>query len=507
MSESETPGAGAVRGSFSATVLGFASRHALLLIVALGAAVRFGTLGTQDLWLDEIVTVEVIRQGPIDLLRAVQAGESNPATYYLLAGGFERVFGDGEVGLRLLPALAGIATIPVVYATAKALASRRAALIAAALTATSPLLVWYSTELRNYSLLVFLAALATLFFVRALEDRAGQRWLWGWALFSALALTTHYFAFALIVPQAVWLLLRRPGPRFDTGLAIGAIGAVGFALLPLLAVQRGRGGWIDEYSLFDRLVQVPEHFLVGLWTPWDVLPALVVAVAAAVAVYAAVRADSRLRRAILIPASVALGGAAFLLLAGAAGDDYILTRNLLELWAPFAVALAVALGAEAVGRLGTLTAVALCAVGLGLAVWTAVTPEAQRPSYSELATDIGPADQERLIVSQTSFSAPLLYYLGGTRPAADEDLSTSELIVVEPRPTEDYSVGICWWIATCGNVDVEPPPPFEPPPGFRLERTESAGDFDYDVYTAPRPIAIQRPLEYYTPRVFLQSPP
>lgn len=487
------------------TVSGFVSRHALLLIVCLGGALRFGTIGTQGFWLDEQATLSVIQNGPLDLLKAVQVGESNPPLYYLLAGGWERVFGSSEVGIRSLSALVGTATIPVVYAAGKALSSRRAGLIAAALTATSPILVWYSQETRNYVLLVFLTALSFFFFARALDER-DHRWVWAWALASGLALCTHYFALAVIVPQAAWLLIRRPGPRVDTAFGIGAIMAVGLALLPLLAVQRGRGVWIGEYSLSDRLFRLPEHLLVGLQAPWDVLPTLVVGVVVVVALYGAVGAEQRARRALAIAGSVVLAGFAILLLTVVAGDDYIITRNVLELWAPLAVALAVALVAAPARWLGVATAAGLCALGTGLVIWTAVTPDAQRPDYSELAEELGAADQDRLIVSDSGFSVPLVLYLAGSRVATDDDLSASELVVVRQQPAEDYSLGFCWWTANCGGADVEPPPPFQVPPRFQLERTGSTAAFDYSVYTSAQPTAVDRPVEYLTPRVFLQIP-
>jgi mannosyltransferase len=481
------------------------SRYALPLIVCLGGVLRFATIGGQGFWLDENVTLDLVREAPGDLLRGVEEGESNPPLFYLVAAGWERVFGSSEFGVRSLSALLGTATIPAVYAAASSLASRRAGLVAAALTATSPLLIWYSQETRNYALLAFLAALAFWFFARALQKR-GSRWLWAWVVASALALATHYFAIFLIVPLAAWLFIKRSESRAETAIGIGVVAAVGLALLPLAATQRGRGDWIDDYSLSDRLFRVPEHLLVGLQVPWEPMASLAVAAVGLIALYGVIHADGTARRAIAIAGSVVLGGIALLSIAVIAGDDYIITRNLLELWAPFAVAIAVALMAASVGWLGPATAVALCAAGTALVLWIALTPGAQRPDYSELAAELDQASEQRLIVSQSGFSLPITLYLDGSRVAMDGDLSTSELVVIQQRPTDRYALGICWWTATCGGIDEEPPPPFEAPPGFELDRNGSTEQFEYSVYTAPTPIQIERPVEFLTPRVFVQTP-
>ena len=59
-------------------------------------------------------------------------------------------------------------------------------------------------------------------------------------------------------------------------------------------------------------------------------------------------APSRERaRAIAIAASIVLAPLVVLLIDAFAGNDYIVTRYLLELWVPFAVALAAALGTAA----------------------------------------------------------------------------------------------------------------------------------------------------------------
>jgi mannosyltransferase len=486
-------------------VRAFTSSHALGLLIALGAVIRFATIDSQGFWLDEQVTVSLVQQSPIDLLRSVVTGESNPSLYYLLQAGWERIFGSDELGIRSFTALLGTAAIPFMYGATKALFSRRAGLIAAAFTAASPLLIWYSQEARNYEQLLLLSAVALYCFARALADH-GHRWLWGWALAAALALGTHYFAAFVLVPEAFWLFVRRRRERADVAFAFGTIAVVALALLPLAATQRGRGDWIGSYSFSGRLLNVPEQFLTGYQVPWEVVPTLAIVVTVLALLVISVRAEPGALRAMAIPATVAVGGLALVVIAAAFDNDYLLTRNVIGLWPPAAAAIAIGLAAPRLGRAGPALATAVCVIGTGLAVWNAATPDARRPSYDELARALGSADQPRLIVSQSSFSSPLVLYADNTHPATDEELTTQELVVVKQRPATDYAVGTCFWVATCGGVDVEPPPPFDPPAGFELQRTATTDEFEYSVYEADRPLTIPRPTEYFTPRVFAQAP-
>ena len=77
---------------------------------------------------------------------------------------------------------------------------------AAALVAVNPLLFHYSQEARTYALFALLATLSFWAFLMA-RRTLGRRGLALWALASALALVSHYFALFLVVPEAIWLLL------------------------------------------------------------------------------------------------------------------------------------------------------------------------------------------------------------------------------------------------------------------------------------------------------------
>src|SRR4029077_9241470 len=96
-----------------------------------------------------------------------------------------QVTGTGEFGLRSLSALAGVATVPVAYLLGLELRGRRAGLMAAALVAVNPMLLWYSQEARAYALLALLCAVSLLYCARA-ERRGGRRDFIRWGLASGL---------------------------------------------------------------------------------------------------------------------------------------------------------------------------------------------------------------------------------------------------------------------------------------------------------------------------------
>ena len=89
------------------------------------------------------------------------ADPGNPSLYYTLLHGW-LAFGDGEGTVRLLSALFGALTIPLVYAVGRTIRDHSLGLVAALLFAISPFQLWYSREARGYALLTFGATLAML---------------------------------------------------------------------------------------------------------------------------------------------------------------------------------------------------------------------------------------------------------------------------------------------------------------------------------------------------------
>ena len=454
------------------------ARHRMLLagIVLAGAVLRFATLDGQSYWFDEAVTVQLLRMDLGDMLAAIPDSESTPPFYYVVAWLWAKVFGYGEVGVRSLSALAGTATIPVVYAIAtKARLSRRTALIAAALTAVNPLLVWYSQEARAYALLILLCAVTLVLLPRALE-RPTTRNLAAWAVIAAAAVATHYFAAFLIVPEALWLFHRW---RARALVPIAAVGLVAAALLPLAIQQAENDGarFIRGSSEIGRLGSVPKQFLVGYDAPGELIATVVAAALALYGVYLLARRTRPEDQRTLLPyVLLALAVVAVPAVLSLGGADYLITRNVIVALVPALVALA---AGYATTRGGTAAAAALAVVGLAMCVGVAVNDRYQRDDWRGVAAQLGRATQPRLlVVSPVNGRIPLEHYLPKSRKQRREEharIQEVDVIGFAPRGPGDPS-------------DPPRPPSPRPLPGFGEVRRVETDTYTLVTYRAGRPL-------------------
>ncbi len=274
----------------------------VLGLTILGAALRFGTLNVQSIWLDESATMILVHRGFSGMLSHLSSSESTPPLYYILVWAWTKVFSAGPLGFRSFSALLGTLTIPVLYAAGREI-SLRVGLWAAALALVNPAMYYYSQEARAYGLLILLCAAAFMLWQRALRAPDGRRLaLWGGV--SVLALLTHYFAAFLFLPEAV-VLVRRLGWR-RVWAPIGAVVLTGIALLPLAVSQRadGKASWIEAASLSSRAGETVKQFLVGLYGPVEILTAVLAGLLAGGAVVLLLRRGDERERSVARDAAI-----------------------------------------------------------------------------------------------------------------------------------------------------------------------------------------------------------
>jgi len=484
MEAAEALGRGNLSTFYEALREGLRARSLSFWIVAgltvAAAGLRFATLGVQAYHHDEIVTASrVLRADFWHAMEAVGFSESAPPLYYAVAWAWTQLTGTGEFGLRSLSAAAGVATVPVAYLLGTELRERRTGIVAAALVAVNPMLLWYSQEARSYSLLVLLTAVATLYFVRALRGTSGRRELVLWGVFSALALATHYFAIFPIAFEAGWLLWRR-GRAALSGLGIVAL--AGLALAPLIVHQAslGHAEWIGGRSLGHRLWEAGVTFVVGetgdvIARPEVVLPAIVPLLAIGVGLMLLVsRGDWEERRAgaLMLAVSAVTVAVPVVLAVFVPGKDYVISRNLLPALVPLLAAVAIGLSLRRARQAGVVIASVLVVYSLGFCIWAGVSPALQRPAWDSVAARLGEPEAPRAVVLWTLGAASLRYYL-----------STGSF---QAHPSEGY----VWDVHEIDFVSDGPAPPVSAKllgPRFRQIGYEQVGRLYVRRYALPGP--------------------
>jgi len=208
-------------------------RLALLGGLLAGFGLRLHRLGAESLWYDETVSVVLARKSLGEML-AHTARDIHPPGYYALLHGWQALVAPTLVhGLEFLyawPSLwAGVLILALLYPLGARLVGRRAAVLAVWLAAVNPFHLWYSQEVRMYTVGAALGMLCLWALLRFLDqERSWWAWLVAYVLAAAAGLyTLYYFAFLLIAINliALWLLWRerkKPGFLKKLGFWLGA---------------------------------------------------------------------------------------------------------------------------------------------------------------------------------------------------------------------------------------------------------------------------------------------
>jgi uncharacterized membrane protein len=216
-------------------------RTARLILVAailVGLGVRLAV--TRGIWLDEAISIHQARLSLHDLFRTLYYGDRQPPLHDLVLWFTIRAFGHGESAVRLPSLIAGTLVIPVLYELGRELYDRRTGLVAAAFAAVSPVLIWYSQEVRMYEFVALFGLLALLMQLRVVRNASMLNWA-GYILATAALLWSHYFGLVVIaVQQLVFIavLVHRmrngqPVKRLALGFAYSAA-VLAMQLVPLL---------------------------------------------------------------------------------------------------------------------------------------------------------------------------------------------------------------------------------------------------------------------------------
>lgn len=213
-------------------------------MIAASLCFRLLFVGSYGLWSDELVAVLSAKgQYPIEatnekeistkqlealntlpqVIKSTNYYDSGNAIVYTTSLHYWlNLFGRSEVTARLLSILCSMLSVVVLYRLVVLLfKSSTAALFSAMLFAIHPLSIEYAQQARSYSMAVLFSLTSTYYFFSGLKFKKNSQFFW-YALFSLLALLTHYLTIGILLAQGLIFLIVRPTKKISIAVLFSA---------------------------------------------------------------------------------------------------------------------------------------------------------------------------------------------------------------------------------------------------------------------------------------------
>lgn len=170
-----------------------------------GIALRLYNINKFSFWYDEVISIFISKK-IFKFLFMYPLFEATPPFFFILLKIWLCFGQEGEFILRLLPLIFGVLSILGIYKIGKLLFNRKIGLISAFMISISPFHVYYSQELRAYSLITFLSMASMFFLIKALKENRPNLWK-AYIVFTALCLYSHSYVVFLIIAQNIYFFI------------------------------------------------------------------------------------------------------------------------------------------------------------------------------------------------------------------------------------------------------------------------------------------------------------
>jgi hypothetical protein len=255
---------------------------AMATAVAIGAVLRIRQyLAGRSLWLDEArLALNILGRSYEDLLKPLDFAQGAPLGFLLIEKAVTNFIGQGEYGLRLFPLFSGMLALFIFPFVARKYLTPRAALWAVILFSFANPLIYYASEVKQYSVDVLTTVLCLVIFLFMLERPLRiVDVIWLSALGGALVWLSHP---AIFVLAAIGLIIFLVNLREKTShnlvlvLLVGFIWSASFLLTIVISlesltqnqilVQFWSGGFVPS---MDNPIQVFDWLLHNLLLMFD----------------------------------------------------------------------------------------------------------------------------------------------------------------------------------------------------------------------------------------------
>lgn len=221
----------------------FSPEKISLVIICFGILIRvIQYLFNRSLWADEaVLALNIVNRSYLELLQPLDYDQGAPIGFLWIEKLAIQIFGNNEYALRLFPLVSSIISILIFYKLAKLFLRRQAVPIALTLFVSLRYLVYYATELKQYSSDVFIALLSCLIVIQVATQKLNKIRIIIYSCLGALSIWfSHPAVFTLAGVGASFLIIdkikNRKSQLFKT-LLIYFSWLISFLIFYLVSIQ------------------------------------------------------------------------------------------------------------------------------------------------------------------------------------------------------------------------------------------------------------------------------
>lgn len=229
-------------------VKSFTPEKISLVIISFGILIRvIQFLHNRSLWADEaVLALNIVNRSYLELLQPLDYEQGAPIAFLWVEKLAIQIFGNNEYALRLFPLISSIISIFIFYKLAKQFLTREAVPIALAFFVSLYYLVYYATELKQYSIDVFIALLSFSVVIQIATQKLNNTKIIIYSLIGALNIWFSHPAIFTLAGAGAGILVvdiakkdieKREKSKVFKTLLIYSIWLISFAIFYFVSVQ------------------------------------------------------------------------------------------------------------------------------------------------------------------------------------------------------------------------------------------------------------------------------
>lgn len=167
------------------------------LIFIIGILSRLNELSAFPLWFDEIYTKTIA----IKTLSSTFHDAGNPSAFYIIEYLVSKI-SNSDIALKLPPFLFGVFLIPIIYLLFKEI-NKKLGIFVAFMCAINSVFIYYSAEVRSYSMCAFVGILCVYCLFKYLKKPTIKNLIY-YILISIVVINTHYMMIFFVIANIIW---------------------------------------------------------------------------------------------------------------------------------------------------------------------------------------------------------------------------------------------------------------------------------------------------------------